>query len=367
MHIHKKALSSVIKIFIIFSVLFLFQNHIDEFYQSIYDSYTTIGFFIATTLIVVYFFEFYTQNALIRFLAKYQKLQVPISALLGVLPGCGGAIIVVTNYSKGVLTFGSMVATLIATMGDAAILLMQKKPEMAFALFVVVSITGMVVGYTVDFLAKNKFAEPSLKKSNTIPAKNSFIPHWMSFLWIGILFVNALIYFVPLLNEMIPQLYIKILTYTGMMLTVILWLWKNPNHTCNEERCFACSDVFSKIVIETSFIISWILIGMLSYKIIFILTEFDVHKFIDTNLYYIPLVSAIIGLVPGCGPQIVVTTFYVNGMIPFAAQVSNAISNDGDALMPAIAMQPKKAIIATIYSFFPALIVGYTILFFYKF
>ena len=41
------------------------------------------------------------------------------------------------------------------------------------------------------------------------------------------------------------------------------------------------------------------------------------------------------------------------------AEIGNAISNDGDALFPAIAMAPKAAIIATLYSAIPAIIVAY--------
>ena len=54
-----------------------------------------------------------------------------------------------------------------------------------------------------------------------------------------------------------------------------------------------------------------------------------------------------------------VTTLYLAGAIPLSAQISNAISNDGDALFPAIAIAPKVAIIATLYSAVPALIFGY--------
>ena len=47
-------------------------------------------------------------------------------------------------------------------------------------------------------------------------------------------------------------------------------------------------------------------------------------------------------------------------MIPFSAELGNAISNDGDALFPAIAMAPKAAVLATVYSAIPALIVSYS-------
>ncbi len=50
---------------------------------------------------------------------------------------------------------------------------------------------------------------------------------------------------------------------------------------------------------------------------------------------------------------------YLSGLIPLSAQIGNAISNDGDALFPAIAMAPRAAIVATIYSALPALLLAY--------
>ncbi|MGP9497150.1 putative manganese transporter, partial [Pseudoalteromonas sp. AOP7-A1-14] len=55
---------------------------------------------------------------------------------------------------------------------------------------------------------------------------------------------------------------------------------------------------------------------------------------------------------------------YIQGIIPFSALAANAISNDGDALFPAIAMAPKAALVATIYSAIPAILVGYGLYFF---
>ncbi|MDF5637828.1 putative manganese transporter, partial [Vibrio parahaemolyticus] len=52
---------------------------------------------------------------------------------------------------------------------------------------------------------------------------------------------------------------------------------------------------------------------------------------------------------------------------PLSAQLANAISNDGDALFPAIAMAPKAALVATIYSSIPAFIVGYGYYFLFEF
>ena len=73
----------------------------------------------------------------------------------------------------------------------------------------------------------------------------------------------------------------------------------------------------------------------------------------------LPLIAVLIGFIPGCGPQVLVATLYLNGVLPFAALIGNAISNDGYALFPAIALNPRAALIATGYSAIPALVVGY--------
>jgi hypothetical protein len=73
----------------------------------------------------------------------------------------------------------------------------------------------------------------------------------------------------------------------------------------------------------------------------------------------VPLAAIVLGLIPGCGPPIVVTSLYLSGAVPFSAQLGNAIANDGDALFPAIAVAPKAALMATLYSAIPALLVAY--------
>ena len=52
-------------------------------------------------------------------------------------------------------------------------------------------------------------------------------------------------------------------------------------------------------------------------------------------------------------------TDHIFARIPFSALIGNAISNDGDALFPAIALTPRAAVVATVYSAIPALIVAY--------
>jgi len=95
-------------------------------------------------------------------------------------------------------------------------------------------------------------------------------------------------------------------------------------------------------------------------------SSIDLKVFFNIWLPFVPLIAILFGLLPGCGPQVVVATFYLNGFIPFSAEIGNAISNDGDALFPAIALAPKAAIIATLYSAIPAILVAYGYMYFFE-
>ena len=106
--------------------------------------------------------------------------------------------------------------------------------------------------------------------------------------------------------------------------------------------------------------------GFLLYEFAIYITGIDLKIFFDTWIILVPLISILFGFIPGCGPQIVITTFYLNGFIPFSAEIGNAIANDGDALFPAIALAPKAAIYATLYSGIPAIIVAYSYMFLFE-
>jgi hypothetical protein len=71
-----------------------------------------------------------------------------------------------------------------------------------------------------------------------------------------------------------------------------------------------------------------------------------------------PIAGAAVGLIPGCGPQIVLAGAYAQGAVPVSALAANAISQDGDALFPLLAINKKAAVVATIYTVIPALVVG---------
>jgi len=85
----------------------------------------------------------------------------------------------------------------------------------------------------------------------------------------------------------------------------------------------------------------------------------DLATFLEGAWLLMPLLGTLVGFLPGCGPQILVATFYLSGALPVSALAANAISNDGDALFPALALAPRAAFAASLVTAAPALLVGY--------
>jgi hypothetical protein len=118
-------------------------------------------------------------------------------------------------------------------------------------------------------------------------------------------------------------------------------------------------DAPARVVGDTCFVTVWVVFAYLIYELGVHFTGIDLKHVFQVWAPLVPLMAILIGFVPGCGPQVVVATMYLGGVIPFSAELGNAISNDGDALFPAIAMAPKTAVIATLYSAIPAVIAAY--------
>ena len=121
------------------------------------DAYIQVSIFVGFTLFIFIGLDSLTKFNIEDFLKKTKKIHVPISTFLGALPGCGGAIIIVTQFIQGRISFGSLVAVLTSTMGDAAFLLVSKEPSTGLLVFIIAGTTGMISGYIVDFFHNENF------------------------------------------------------------------------------------------------------------------------------------------------------------------------------------------------------------------
>lgn len=320
---------------------------------SLEDAYIAVSVFVAATLLLFYGAEKLFGIDIGTVFRNARLAQVPLASLLGALPGCGGAVVVIAAYSSGNVSMGAVVAALTATMGDAAFLLIAKRPDAAMVILPVALIVGIISGYIVDLFDKRHFANnaniselaPSIGKTRARDIV--FVALMVPGLIFGILGL-AQVEFSGLTAQ-----FVQVLALVGIALAMMIWA-TSPLKTLSNQN----DSAFTRTSEETSFITAWVILAFLLFEFA-VLAGLDLEALFRTFGVALPLIAVLIGFIPGCGPQILVTTFYINGLVPFAALIGNAIANDGDALFPAIALNPKAAIVATIYSAIPAVLVAY--------
>jgi len=121
---------SKILLFMCILLFLVFEETRNILISSSSDAYIAVSSFVGVTLLLFVILEKKNFN-LQKLILQNKKFEVPICSLLGVIPGCGGAIMVMSLFTRRVVSFGGVLAALISTMGDAAFLLIATKPQAA--------------------------------------------------------------------------------------------------------------------------------------------------------------------------------------------------------------------------------------------
>lgn len=116
------------------------------------NAFIQVTVFVGAVLIIFGYVNFILSGKLVELIGSSKKTQPIIGSLLGLTPGCGGAIFVMPLFPQGVVSFGTIVATLIATMGDSAFVLMSVRPVAYLWVSIFSFIVGVITGYLVDML-----------------------------------------------------------------------------------------------------------------------------------------------------------------------------------------------------------------------
>ena len=352
---------------------------------SLSDAFLQVTVLVALTLTIFYGLEVWFRIDATALLARHRAWQVPVSAALGALPGCGGAIMVITQYMRGGVGFGSVVAVLTSTMGDAAFLLLAQQPMTGLAIFAAGFLVGVTSGIVVDAIHGPDFMRyaddgrrggdgPCFRTVESRPWRRA----WFALCVPGLLLGGCVAFQVDtgaMFGAVMGVDTAVWLGAAGAMLSMLIWASVTPNRvpkptemgpdgavqpigwaSTSEGRL---GDAPARVAGDTCFVTVWVVFAYLVYELGVFYTAIDLATVFQVWAPIVPLMAILVGFIPGCGPQIVVAAMYLNGLVPLSAELGNAISNDGDALFPAIAMAPKTAVVATLYSAIPAVAVAY--------
>ena len=377
---------------------------------SMRDAFLAVTVFVAAMVFLFSWLQYATSGRFVEYIRRKKKLQPVIGALMGLTPGCGGAIVMMPMYARGYVSYGTVLATLIATLGDSAFILIGAAiTDSSFvapliAVHAISFVTGVSWGYLVDMTGTTPHkplgrfgpsvgqepieAEPSNEVLlEDLPREEPGglgykILHqgyllWWSVTLLGLIFAILLLvwsgqdpdYGLELSYD--PTTMDGFITWIGLIgtsLSVILyisqknWIGDDTEATIG-DKLHSMRETMIHSASETAFVTFWVMIAYLAFEFGMLFSGISEQSMSSYGDGFIAVITvSIIGLIPGCGPQIIVITAYTKDIISFPALAANAISQDGDALFPLLVRHKAASLWATIHTTIPAIIVGVILL-----
>ena len=377
---------------------------------SMRDAFLAVTVFVAAMVLLFSWLQYATSGKFVEYIQEKKKLQPVIGALMGLTPGCGGAIVMMPMYARGYVTYGTVVATLIATLGDAAFVLIGAAvTDSSFiapliAVHVISFVVGVSWGYLVDMTGTTprkplgrfgptigeeppkeepKVDSPLDELSREVPDGIGYkILHQGYALWwfvtlIGLIFAILLLvwsgqdadYELQLsYNPLTLDGFITWIGLAGTSFSVILYIaqknwFADDTEATIGDKLHSMRETMVHAASETAFVTFWVMIAYLVFEFTMLFSGFTEQDL--SNYGFGPLAviaAALIGLIPGCGPQIIAITAYTKDIISFPALTANAISQDGDALFPLLVRHKSASLWATVHTTIPAIIAGFILL-----
>ena len=377
---------------------------------SMRDAFLAVTVFVAAMVFLFSWLQYATSGRFVEYIRSKKKLQPVIGALMGLTPGCGGAIVMMPMYARGYVTYGTVLATLIATLGDSAFVLIGAAiTDSSFvapllAVHAISFVAGVSWGYLVDLTGTTprqplgRFGptigqakpepEPAVESplgdlSREEPGGLGYkILHQGYLIWwivtlVGLVFAILLLVWsgqdpdYGLELSFNPTTMDGFITWVGLIgtsLSIILyfaqknWFGDDTEATIG-DKLHSMRETMIHSASETAFVTFWVMIAYLAFEFGMLfsgVSEQDMSNYGDGVIAV--LAASFIGLIPGCGPQIIAITAYTKDIISFPALAANAISQDGDALFPLLVRHKAASLWATIHTTIPAIIAGLILL-----
>jgi len=301
---------------------------------------------------------------------KYGPLQVVVAALLGAIPGCMGGFAVVSLYTHGMISFGALIAMMIASSGDEAFVMLAMVPKVALVLIPLLTVLAIVAGLLVDVFYKSSAlctetcGDLAVHKAAGIRGPRHF--GWKRVLAVvaEALFLAALAlgFFEEEAAEGVPEAEymlggINLLSEDWMnavfiafgLLVLVVSIFCGDHFFDKHLVHHIVSKHLPKIFLWT--------FGTLS--VIALLMHFvDISSWISNNVVLMVLLAAVIGIIPESGPHLVFVTMFASGIVPLPVLVASCISQDGHSGLPLLAESRKTFLKAKLINVIVAIAVG---------
>ena len=337
-----------------------------------------ITFFVLAMMLIIEYLNVLTKGLWSKGIEKSKGKQVLLGAFLGVIPGCLGAYTAVSLFIHDIIGNGALVATMIATSGDEAFMMLTLFPEKAMLLNLIIFTVAIVSGLLVDRLFKKKFLINASEKHlhvHEVPECTIFSRKtiWQQIKHITptrALMLTSILFFVSFitLDEKIASsglhgliklgaadpagsdpLWIKVTFFSVIFLSTIVILIVNDHFLEKHLWGHIIKKHFAKIFLWTFFTLLFIAILM---------KYFNMHQIIQQNMFWVLVAAVLIGIIPESGPHLIFVMLFAGGSIPLSILLASSIVQDGHGSLPLLAESRRSFIIVKLLNMAVGFLIG---------
>ena len=296
-------------------------------------------------------------------LRNHRVGQVLLSAALGAVPGCMGGFASVSLYTHGLISFGALIAMMIASSGDEAFVMLAMFPGKSAWIFLILFVVAVAVGLLVDLFRSKYDGCHSMSVHDEDREPKHEHHHERHYGWQRIaMFLGVLIFLGALLGgwlegadedaggfNLLSEEWMYWL-FAAFSLAVLGMLLFAGDHFVEEHlwEHIVCHHLPSIFLWTFGTIL---VIGLL-------MSYFDITSWISDNTILMILLAAAIGIIPESGPHLVFVSLYATGVVPLPVLLASCISQDGHASLPLLAESRGSFLKAKLINVFVAIVIG---------
>ncbi len=331
-------------------------------------------------MLMIEFINIHSEGRWFSKLRQHHFGQIMLGAGLGILPGCMGGFAAVSMYSHKLLSFGALIAMMIASSGDEAFVMLAMIPKQALIMFLVLFLVAIIAGWIVDLLSKKKQDEhlgcdeefqihTEEHQQHAIHEKASLknLKHPSAeriALLLGVVIFIIALAFGLLEHEhehevvetsshlnIFDEYWMNL--FFALVSIIVVWFIATVNEHVVKEHLW--DHVIRKHFIS---IFLWTFGALLIIEIG--LHYLDMESWINSNIPWMILLAVLVGIIPESGPHLLFVTLFATGTVPFSVLLANSISQDGHASLPLLAESKTSFVKAKIINALVAALLGYT-------
>ena len=355
------------------------HDFVDLFLDVLRNSFLITGLVI-TMMLMIEFINIHSGGRLFSKLLKHRFGQVVLGAGLGIIPGCVGGFAAVSMYSHKLLSFGALIAMMIATSGDEAFVMLAMIPKNALVLCAALFVVAVLVGWIVDLLTKkgskdtycdegfqlhdeHHHGNPVHEKSTLRNLRHASAERIALLLGV-VIFIIALAF--GLLEHdheheheavetashlnIFDEYWINL--FFALLSLFVVWFIATANEHVIKEHLW--DHVIRKHFLP---IFLWTFGALLVIELG--LHYLNMESWINSNIPWMILLAVLVGIIPESGPHLLFVTLFASGMVPFSVLLASSISQDGHASLPLLAESKRSFVKAKLINALVAAIAGY--------